>query len=71
MFTLKKITASLIWGGYFIVKHIGFLHNMLPLQYFVTGPRLVNKRWMIFQNSSKTPFIIRLIIQVRLKKRPS
>ena len=36
-----KITASQIWGNSFIVKNIGILHNMLPPQYCVTGPRWV------------------------------
>ena len=30
------------WGNSFIGKNIGFLHNMLPPQYCVTGPRWVN-----------------------------
>ena len=38
----QKITASKIWGNSFIMKNIGFLHNMLPPQYCVTGPWWVN-----------------------------
>ena len=47
MSTFKKNTAYQIWGNYFIVKNIGFLHNMLPPQYCVTGPRWVNKLWLL------------------------
>ena len=38
----QRITASEILGNSFIVKNIGFLHNMLPPPYCVTGPRWVN-----------------------------
>ena len=39
---LQKITASYIWGNSFIVKNIGFLHNMLP-PYCVTGLQWVKQ----------------------------
>ena len=37
-----KITAAWIWGNSFIVKNIGFLHNMLPSPYWVTRSQWVN-----------------------------
>ena len=49
----QKITASKIWGNSFIMKNIGFLHNMLPPQYCVTGPWWVKQArdwWMISCN---------------------
>ena len=45
----RKITASWIWGNSFIVKNIGFLHNMLPPQYCVTGPPWVKRtQWYVY-----------------------
>ena len=39
----KKIQHLKFGGIFFIVKNIGFLHNMLPPPYCVTGPRWVKK----------------------------
>ena len=54
----QKITASKIWGNSFIMKNIGFLHNMLPPQYSVTGPWWVKMSPIRYLNGMVLPHFL-------------
>ena len=48
----KKNHSILNWGDSFIEKNIGFIHNMLPPPYCVTGPQWV-KEWHTMLDPAK------------------